>query len=205
MQHSWEAICLDCEHGMPRTNYTFDQDNPVAELFWGRTDLAGATSLFRFEKGSAYQTLIHNLKYRGDRHIGIFLGKLLGQEILNTPFSTVDYIIPVPLHRKKERKRGYNQSDIIALGISEVTGLHILNDLLIRNLHTSSQTHKNRFERWQNMNHVFSLAYQDKSLEGSTFLLIDDVVTTGSTLEACAEALHGIPRVKIFVATVACA
>ena len=200
-----EVICLNCEMNMPRTGYTGEPDNPVAQLFWGRVWLEGATSLFRFEKGSKYQSLLHGLKYKGQKQIGIFLGRMLGAEIRGSPYGNADLIVPVPLHWKKERKRGYNQSEIIASGVSGVTGIPIQSGVLVRNRQTDTQTLKSRFERWENMEKVFGLQEDAASLAGKVFLLIDDVVTTGSTLEACAEELLTIPGVRVYVATVACA
>jgi ComF family protein len=200
-----EVICLSCELKMPRTGYTGDPDNPVAQLFWGRVRLEGATSLFRFEKGSKYQPLLHQLKYKGQKRIGLFLGKMLGAEIRDHPFGSVDLIIPVPLHNKRQKSRGYNQSEIISAGVSQVTGIPVNNRVLIRTKETESQTQKSRFERWENMDHVFAIQEHATSLEGLSFLLIDDVVTTGSTLEACAGVLSAVQGVKIYVATVACA
>lgn len=202
---SGEVICLSCELKMPRTDYTDDPDNPVAQLFWGRVKLDGATSLFRFEKGSKYQPLLHLLKYKGQKRIGIFLGRMLGAEVGCHPFRKADYIVPVPLHKKRQKKRGYNQSEIIAAGVSRVTGIPINTRIIQRDRDTDSQTEKSRFERWENMEHVFSLQKDATSLCGCSFLLIDDVVTTGSTLEACAETLLKIAGAKVYVATVACA
>lgn len=200
-----QVICLKCEQGLPATGYAEDPENPVAEIFWGRVQLEGATSLFRFEKGSKYQVLLHLLKYKGSKKIGLFLGKLLGADILHTPFCEAGYIVPVPLHKKKEKQRGYNQSEVIASGISAITGIPVNTTILFRKEYTESQTRKNRFERWENMENVFSLTESNKLPENSTLLLVDDVVTTGSTLEACAEVLLKIPGVRLYVATVACA
>lgn len=200
-----EVICLNCELMMPRTGYTVEPDNPVAQLFWGRVWLEGATSLFRFEKGSKYQPLLHGLKYKGEKQIGLFLGRMLGAEIRDYPFAQTDLLVPVPLHRKKERKRGYNQCEIIAMGVSEVTGIPLESGILKRNRETDSQTQKGRFERSENMKDVFGLQGGFKFLTGKTILLIDDVVTTGSTLEACAGVLLSVSGVKVYAATVACA
>jgi len=190
---------------MPRTNYAQDSDNPLAQIFWGRVRLEGVSSLFRFEKGSRYQTLLHLLKYKGARKVGKYLGLLLGSELLNSSFEEVDYIVPVPLHKKKERLRGYNQSYIIAEGVSEQLNKPIINTILIRIKHTDSQTNKARWERYENLENGFQLGSDFEEYSNKTLLLIDDVLTTGSTLEACALALNRIPNVKIFVATVACA
>jgi len=198
-----QFICLKCELGMPKTNFTKDKDNPVSQIFWGRVQIEGATSLFRFEKGSKYQSLMHLLKYKGRQAIGIFLGKLLGLEIKESPFCNVDYIIPVPLHIQKEKQRGYNQSEIIARGISLITGIPINTRVIYRKKYTESQTRKNRYERWENMENVFCLCDHSESFTNSTFLLVDDVITTGSTLEACSTILLSIPGSRLFIATIA--
>lgn len=198
-------ICLKCEQGMPKTSFITEPDNPVAQLFWGRVFLQGATSLFRFEKGSKYQHLLHLLKYKGLKKVGIFLGNLLGAEIQDSSFAKIDYIIPVPLHKKREKQRGYNQSEVIAQGVSMIINKPINTELVFRCKYTQSQTSKKRFERWENMENVFSLSEEAELLSNTTILLIDDVITTGSTLEACAELLLTIPGVKIYIASVACA
>jgi ComF family protein len=200
-----EVICLRCEQKMPATHYIQDIDNPVAQLFWGRIRLEGATSLFRFEKGSKYQNLLHLLKYQGQKNIGNFLGRMLGAEIKESPFGKVDHIVPVPLHLKKEKKRGFNQCEVIAEGVSEVIEVPVNSSLLIRVSDTDTQTRKNRFERWENMEKVFRLQETAQELDSPSILLIDDIVTTGATIESCAEALSSIKGSKIYVATIACA
>lgn len=200
-----QVICLSCELKMPLSGYTSNPDNPVAQLFWGRTKVEAATSFFRFEKGSKYQKLLHLLKYNGDKDVGIFLGKLLGTVLKETVFENCDYIVPVPLHPKKERKRGYNQSEIIARGLSSILHIPVNTNILYRASFTSTQTRKTRFERFLNVEHVFQIRLQDLKKDHCSILLIDDVVTTGSTLEACVEALLKKDGVKVYVATVACA
>lgn len=200
-----EIICLSCEQKMPRTRYLNDADNPVAQLFWGRIEIEGAFSLLRFEKGSKYQPLLHLLKYKGHKKIGVFLGKLLGAALKNSSHAEADLVIPVPLHPKKERIRGYNQSSLIAQGVAEITGIPLNEKILFRSENTVSQTRRNRYERWQNMEDVFVLSKEAEGYHDLSFLLIDDVVTTGSTLEACAAALKKLPGAKVFAATVACA
>lgn len=190
---------------MPKTNYTLEAENPVAQIFWGRTRLNGATSLFRFEKGSKYQHLLHLLKYKGEKKVGVFLGTLLGAELKGTPFSEVDMVVPVPLHKKRQKKRGYNQSEIIAQGFSLITGIPIENNLVFRKEYTQSQTSKGRFARWENMEDVFQLCDNPDLPLNPVILLIDDVITTGATLEACAEVLLTIPGASLYIATVACA
>lgn len=199
------VLCLPCELKMPLARYVSNPENPVAQLFWGRTKIEAATSFFRFEKGSKYQKLLHLLKYNGEKKVGIFLGKLLGTELKDTLYGQCDYIIPVPLHRKKKRKRGYNQSEIIAIGLSSILDIPVMTNILYRTSFTSTQTKKTRFERFLNVEHVFTLKPQNITKENCSILLIDDVVTTGSTLEACVETLLQKEGVKVYVATVACA
>jgi ComF family protein len=145
------------------------------------------------------------LKYKGAGHIGIYLGKLLGNELKNTEYAAADMIVPVPLHLKKKRKRGFNQSELIGRGLSEILNIQVRNDVLFRPVRTSTQTRKNRYERAENMEGVFSISTSFYPLETLTVLLIDDVVTTGSTLEACANELLKIPGLTVMIATVACA
>jgi len=199
------VLCLPCELKMPLAGYASNPENPVAQLFWGRTKIEAATSFFRFEKGSKYQKLLHLLKYKGEKNVGVFLGKLLGTELKETPFGQCDYIVPVPLHPKKMRKRGYNQSEIIATGLSSILEIPVITNILYRTSFTGTQTKKTRFERFLNVEHVFTLNEQGIRKENCSILLIDDVVTTGSTLEACVETLLQKEGVKVYVATVACA
>lgn len=200
-----EIICLSCEQKMPFTHYIDDPDNPVAQLFWGRTEIAGAFSLLRFEKGSSYQPLLHLLKYKGHKKMGVFLGRMLGAALKYSMLAQADLVLPVPLHPRKERKRGYNQSSLIARGVAEITGIPLHEKILFRRENTGSQTRRNRYERWENMEDVFGLCRDAEGYSDLSFLLIDDVVTTGSTLEACAITLRQLPGTKVYVATVACA
>ena len=200
-----QVLCLPCELKMPRAGYVSNPENPVAQLFWGRTKVEAATSFFRFEKGSKYQKLLHLLKYNGDKKVGLFLGKLLGTDLKDTLFNDCDYIVPVPLHPKRQRKRGYNQSEIIAMGLSSIIEVPVMTNILYRNSFTSTQTKKSRFERFLNVEHVFMLKPQNLQKKNCSVLLVDDVVTTGSTLEACVETLLQMEGIKVYVATVACA
>ena len=203
LKRSESIICLGCEYRMPRTLFTDKPDNPVSQLFWGRTNIVQATSLFKFEKGSAYQVLLHNLKYRGEKKNGDYLGKLLGLEIKNSVFGSCEYLIPVPLHPKKFRKRGYNQASVIAKGVASIIQKPVIEDFLLRKRDSGTQTRKNRFERFLNMESVFMLNPKYHTVEKCSYLLIDDVVTTGSTLEACSEAINEVVEVDLYVATVA--
>ena len=178
------------------------EENPVSRAFWGRVNLKAATAFLFFSKQGKVQNLMHALKYRQQKNVGIYLGKLLGQDLLKSPlYENLDYIIPVPLHPKKLNIRGYNQSMMIAKGISEGYGTEIFHGLK-RNLHSPSQTKKSRYERWENVRDIFHLV-DSHLLEDKSILLIDDVITTGATLEACAKLLEDVPNIEISIASLA--
>jgi len=197
------VICTSCLIDMPRTGYTLDKENPVSLVFAGRVDIVGASSFFHFRKASKYQSLLHQLKYRGRKDIGIELGRQFGFELLNC-LKNIDLIIPIPLHPKRLKKRGYNQSEMIARGISEVSGIIIDNNSVKRNVATATQTKKTRMERWENVENIFIVTNADM-LKNKHILLVDDVITTGATIEACASAILNIPSVKVSIATLALA
>ena len=197
-----ELVCLHCLHELPRTNFHLEERNPVAELFYGRVKIEYATAFFVFSKGSRYQKLIHSLKYKGMNEIGVLLGRYFGADLLDSPyFSDIDVVCPVPLHPKKEKKRGYNQSEFIARGIAERMDKKLSVNNLIRKTYTDSQTRKGRYERWENVEGIFELSIPEE-FEGKHILLIDDVVTTGSTLEACVTAIMAATKnTKVSIAT----
>lgn len=202
---SGEVLCLGCEFNLPRTGYCDRIDNPISQSFWGRVPVEMGTSLFRFEKGSAYQALLHELKYRGNRKAGHYLGKLLGIEIMLSPYSSCDIMVPVPLHPKRLKKRGFNQSEIIASGISAVTGIPVVSDLLMRWANRGSQTSLGRYERYENVQGNYRISPFAPDVSGKKILLVDDVITTGSTLEACSIELLRSYSCQLFVVTVSCA
>ena len=195
-------LCFECEMNMPKTGFGDCEHNPVCQIFWGRVRVRAGTSLFRFEKGSAYQSLIHDLKYRGNRRAGLYLGRLLGQELKGSVFSDCDLMVPVPLHRKRLKQRGYNQSELIARGASEITGIPVVSDLIQRKKYQHSQTSMNRQERFQNMLEAFSLKDSPPDLHEKKILIIDDIITTGATLEACSRVLLNNYNCRIYIATV---
>ena len=196
-------LCIDCWYDLPVTNFHFHTDNKVAQLFWGRVQIENATAFFAYNKGSNYQHLIHFIKYKGLKELGFETGRRFGNELLASPaFNAVDIIVPVPLHPKKQKIRGYNQSEWIAKGIAEAMNKTVSINNLRRNLHTSTQTRKNRFERWENVENIFEVT-NPYEFRGRHILLIDDVVTTGSTLESCAFQLLQIENVKVSIATLA--
>lgn len=200
-----EMICLSCLHNIPKTNYHLEIDNKVEKRFWGKVPIHRGTSFFFFYKGSPFQKLLHELKYRGNKEIGYFAGKYAAIDLMESEdFLTVDVIVPVPLHPKKLHQRGYNQSEWIAKGIAEILDKPVDVQHLIRIKASSSQTKKSVFERYKNTADVFSLT--DLTVfQHQHILLVDDVLTTGSTLEACMHVLLKTESVKISVFTLAIA
>lgn len=197
-----QHMCLFCMQDLPRTNYHLETENRVAQLFWGRVDVEYATAWLYFRKGSRYRKLIHYLKYKGLKEIGESMGLLFGNDIKDSVFGQVDVLIPVPLHEKKLKARGYNQSEWIARGLSEALQKPMAADNLMRGKFTSTQTQKTRFERWQNVEGIFE-ASRPAEIAGKHVLLIDDVVTTGATLEAAISALLDAGAAKVSIAAVA--
>lgn len=196
-------LCIDCWHDLPVTNFHLNQENRVAQLFWGRVKIENATAFFSYNKGSNYQHLIHYIKYKGLKELGFETGRRFGSILSVSPeFNSVDIVVPVPLHPKKQKIRGYNQSEWIARGISETLKKMVSVGNLRRNLHTSTQTKKNRYERWENVENIFEISQPDE-FKGKHILLVDDVVTTGSTLESCAFQVLQIENVKVSIATLA--
>ncbi|PIF06145.1 MAG: amidophosphoribosyltransferase [Draconibacterium sp.] len=194
-------LCIACWSDLPLTRFHLQPGNPVEKLFWGRVKIENATAYFSYKKGSKYRRLIHDIKYRGMKELGYEAGRKFGFMLSESKWiNQIDVIVPVPLHRKKEKKRGYNQSEWIARGISEV--LHI--PLIVKNLkrvkHSATQTRKSRFERWKNVENIFEVVNPEIFNEKHV-LLIDDVVTTGSTIEACTIALKKRCNAKVSVAT----
>ena len=200
-----ENVCLKCRYLLPKTGYELHADNPLAQTFYGRVNFHAVTACFFFAKSGRVQHIIHELKYQDNKEAGIFLGQELGKTIKDAPlFQDIDYLIPVPLHPRREKQRGYNQSLLIAQGINEVTGIPIGDKYLIRAVYTTTQTKKSADERHKNVKDIFEVRFPEE-LEGKHVLLIDDVLTTGATLESCAHQLENIPGIMISAATAACA
>lgn len=198
-----EVLCTSCLYHLPRTRFWMESENPVAQAFWGRVQIENACSLFFFAKGSKYQKLLHQLKYNGRQDIGISLGHVLGKELQKSElYSHLEAVVPVPLHPRKLRLRGYNQSEAICQGITETLDIPTITNVLIRSQFTQTQTKKNREERLQNVANAFSIR-DPEALSQKNILLVDDVVTTGATLEVCANTILAATDPKISIATLA--
>lgn len=200
-----QTICLACSVDLPLTGFHLHDDNPVAKRFWGRANITHATALYYFTKGGKVQHLVHQLKYNDRTDVGTLIGNNLGKELMQWPdHKDIDMVVPVPLHPKKQHLRGYNQSDFLAQGIADVMGIDFEPDLLERKTYTDSQTKKTREERWLNVKDVFGVKQPNKA-QGKHILLVDDVMTTGATLEACATKLLALPNTRVSIATIAMA
>lgn len=198
-------LCWRCMQDLPYTRFASLANNPVEKIFWGRIRIHSAMSLLYFAKNSIVQNIIHQFKYQNQQGLGVFLGNLMGIGLLESDrFSQVDYLVPLPLFSQKEQMRGYNQSELLCKGIHEVIPIPILSGVVQRESPTESQTRKHRTERWQNVAAAFTVS-NPSALENKHILLIDDVVTTGSTLEACGLEILQYKNIQLSVATLAIA
>ncbi len=198
-----QMLCAKCVTQLPETGFFSAADNPVEKIFYGRVPLVSAAAGYFFTKESLVQHLLIQLKYKGNKEMGIYLGKLIGYQILESKrFESIDALVPIPLNPKKEFKRGYNQAAAICEGIEAVIKKQTISNAIGRKKNTETQTHQHRVERWQNMEFVFEVT-DAKTLAGKHILLVDDVVTTGATLEACAQTIISIPETKVSIAAVA--
>ncbi len=195
-------LCTCCDFHLPRTGFCHWPENALTRVFWGRVGIEGGAALYYYQKGGGVQELVHKLKYRGGQDLGRYLGRLLGRELLESPhFREIDCIIPVPLHARRLRQRGFNQSEAFGAGISEILGCPLNTEALIRRSATQTQTRKSRFRRWENVSGVFE--FREDGLSGArNLLLVDDVLTTGSTLEACSQQLLSGKNTRVWVATI---
>ena len=195
-------MCLHCLSSMPETNFHFHAGNPIEKIFWGRIPLVSATSQYYFTKESMMQSLMHQFKYKGNKELGIYLGRLMGEYLKqsNRFDKNIDGLIPLPLFPAKEKYRGYNQATILCEGIAESMDIPVFKDVIIRPQATETQTRKDRVERWQNMERKFALALP-QAICNKHILLVDDVVTTGATLEACGNEILQAENTRLSIAT----
>jgi ComF family protein len=215
----YPELCVACQHDLPvrdtcfcfrcrLKNLPFDLakpgDNDFTTRLWGRLPMVYGVSAYHFTRKSPIQKAIHQLKYHNKPEIGLVMGRELGKKMLAAGLGDLDGIVPVPLHPSKERLRGYNQSGVFAQGLSEILGVPVLGKSLVRKKVTSTQTNKKRMERFQNVGEVFAVE-RPEPLKGKHLLLVDDVLTTGATLEMCGLAILKVPGTRLSLATIAIA
>ena len=195
-------VCTSCLYHLPKTNYHLMDESPLDKVFWGRSKLAYTAALYFFQKKGKVQHLIHQLKYKGRTDVGIFMGEILGNDLKKSAhFADIDAVVPVPLHLAKQRKRGYNQSEQFAIGLASAMNIDMDATSFIRTVDTQTQTRKSRFARWENVKEIFHVADAGK-LANKHLLLVDDVITTGATLESAANILLQIEGVKLSIACI---
>ena len=197
-------LCLECLNDLPHTHFAIHQNNPVEKKFWGRVALASATSELYFSKGSMVQNMIHEFKYRGNKKAGHYFGNLMGKSLLNSNRFNIDVIVPLPLFERKEKLRGFNQAEILCNGIAEILNKPVARNNVIRKVFTETQTKKHRIERWKNVEGIFYVNNPEE-LEGRHILLVDDVITTGATIDACATEILKVKNITLSVASLAVA
>ena len=199
IMHSEQHLCINCLLDLPRTHYEQDPNNRLMQHFMEWPEVVRATAYFYYYKEGKYSHLIHHLKYYNHPEVGIYLGRLAATELKASGFfDGIDLIVPVPLSKKKQRQRGYNQSDYIARGISEVTGIDVCINSIERIIDTDTQTRKGHMERWANTKGIFRITAPE-ALKGKHILLVDDVATTGATLHACTSTLLTLPRLRVSI------
>ncbi|MEN0049421.1 MAG: ComF family protein [Bacteroidota bacterium] len=199
-----ELTCIRCQYELEIDDAYLEKENEITRRFWGRIPLEAGATMYYFNKGGKVRTLIHQLKYHNQYQIGVEFGKVFGKKLIQTThFQAIDCIVPVPLHPKKERKRGYNQSEAIAKGLSETMLKPYFADGVKRTLHLKSLTKKNRDERFKSIENAYEVK-KAKRLKGKHILLVDDVLTTGATMEACARKILELPDTKLSVVVIAC-
>lgn len=194
-------LCLQCIHELPHTGFEKYVDNPVEKIFYGRLPIENAHAGFYFSKGELMQTLVHDFKYKGNIDIGIYLSNMMAEKMMDSGrFKNIDYLIPLPLFADKEFKRGFNQAKIICDGMSKAMNIPVLTNNVTRICFTETQTKKHRTERWENVADSFTVQ-NPEPLRNKQIMLVDDVITTGATLEACAQKISAIEGTKISIVT----
>lgn len=205
LRHFERCLCTTCENDLPRTRFHDDPENRVEQLFHGKVDVLAASAFLHFSPTGMVQRMLHRLKYHQDRQLGLYLGRLMAEDLRNSHrFATVDALLPVPLHPRKEHMRGYNQSQVLVDGMRQRWPLESIGKGLVRVVRTPSQTRRSRLDRWLNVKEAFHLP-DPGALRGRHVLIVDDVVTTGATLEGCIKALSAVPDIRISIFTTACA
>jgi ComF family protein len=196
-----EILCNSCINSLTHTEFEKHSNNPIEKIFIGRVPIEAAHSQFYFSKGEMLQNLVHEFKYKGNTDIGLYLSEIMGKKMQESNrYNEIDYLIPLPLFADKEYKRGFNQAAVICDGIALAMNVKVLKNIVTRIKFTETQTKKHRTERWENVAESFNVE-DKKILEHKHVCLIDDVITTGATLDACAQKIIAIPGAKISIAT----
>jgi ComF family protein len=196
-------ICGRCSQNLPETHFFEAPNNPIEKIFYGRLPISAGAAAWYFHKNSALQALLFQLKYKSNKEVGLFIGKQMGALLAASErFSSIDALVPVPLHPQALSKRGFNQAALICEGIGQVWHKPVLTGAIARTKHTSTQTKQTRAERWDNMENAFTIK-DPTSINGKHLLIIDDVITTGATIEACGKTLLTIKDVRVSVAAAA--
>lgn len=196
-------LCTECRHELPVTNFHFTGDDYIKKLFYGRLKLENATALLFYSKKGVVQELLHNLKYRGYQDVGLCLGEWLGAELATLEaYKAIDLVISVPLHKAKRHKRGFNQVTKFGQAIAKALDVPYSEDVLLKITNNKSQVFKNRLKRWSDYGAVFKVE-DTHFLDNKHVLLVDDIITTGATIESCAAELQKAKNIKLSVATMA--
>lgn len=198
-----DQVCNYCYSNLPKTNFHKQSRNPVDALFYGRTPLLLASSFYLFQKKGSIQKIMHAIKYKHNKDLAVLVGKWYAEDLKEDPIiSKADYVIPVPLHSKKFKIRGYNQSEEFAKGLAEGLKTNLNTSVLTRKEFTETQTKKSKYERWENVEDVFELIVPE-TFKNKQVILVDDVITTGATIEACCQLLQSIEGIQISVLSIA--
>lgn len=192
------VLCMRCMSALPETKFENYPGNPVEKIFWGRLPVVAATAQFYFTKESLVQQLMHQFKYKGNKEIGLQLGMIMGEQLLRSGRFNADLLVPLPLFPAKQKKRGFNQAAVLCEGISSVTKIPVRENIITRPEHTETQTKKNRIERWKNIDGKFVLI-DPIAARNKHILLVDDVITTGASLESCGQELLKTENVKLSI------
>ncbi|GAC1383002.1 MAG: ComF family protein [Ginsengibacter sp.] len=198
-----DFLCYKCFYDLPYTSFEYYEDNSAEKLFHGRLNLHACAATFFFVKDSIVQNCIHELKYKDNQKLGIYLGHLMGERLRQSGrFDEIELIVPLPLNKKRQKQRGYNQAASIAKGVAKEMNVPVIENNIMRIQNTKSQTKKDNLDRWLNVKDAFKIN-DPKPFLNKNILLVDDVLTTGATLEACSNALLKITGVKLSISTVA--